>query len=87
MLMRQFARELAGHRVKANLVAPGIVDAGMARVQLQTEPQYAGRAVPLGERQTVDQVAAAFSFLCSSDASNMTGSTLLVDGGASLYAD
>jgi NAD(P)-dependent dehydrogenase (short-subunit alcohol dehydrogenase family) len=89
MLMRQFARELATHRVRANLVAPGIVNAGMARVQLETEPQFAARAtrlVPLGELQTVDQVAAAFSFLCSSDADYMTGSTLLVDGGASLYA-
>jgi NAD(P)-dependent dehydrogenase (short-subunit alcohol dehydrogenase family) len=75
--------------VRANLVAPGIVEAGMARVQLETEPQFAARAtrvVPLGELQTVDQVAAAFSFLCSSDADYMTGSTLLVDGGASLYA-
>ena len=89
MLARQAARELASHGIRANVVAPGIVDAGMARVQLRTEPQYAaraGRVVPLGTLQTAEQVAAAFSFLCSPDADYVTGATLLVDGGASLFA-
>jgi NAD(P)-dependent dehydrogenase (short-subunit alcohol dehydrogenase family) len=89
MLARQAARELAGHRIRANVVAPGIVNAGMARVQLETEPRYAARAsrvIPLGELQTVDQVAGTFSYLCSADADYMTGATVLVDGGASLHA-
>ena len=89
MLARQAARELATYGIRANVVAPGIVDAGMARVQRRTEPQYAARAervIPLNEFQTVEQVAGAFSFLCSADADYMTGSTLLTDGGASLYA-
>ncbi len=89
MVARQAARELAVHRIRANVVAPGIVRAGLAKMQLDTEPQYAARAarvVPLGELQTPDQVADAFSFLCSAGAEYMTGSTLLVDGGASLYA-
>jgi NAD(P)-dependent dehydrogenase (short-subunit alcohol dehydrogenase family) len=71
------------------VVAPGIVRAGLAKRQLETEPQYAARAarvVPLGELQTADQVAGAVAFLCSPDAAYMTGSTLLVDGGASLFA-
>ena len=42
--------------------------------------------VPLGELQTADQVAGAVGFLCSPDAAYMTGSTLLIDGGASLFA-
>jgi NAD(P)-dependent dehydrogenase (short-subunit alcohol dehydrogenase family) len=89
MLARQAARELAPHGIRANVVAPGIVRAGMARRQLETEPQYAARAarvVPLGELQTAEQVAGAVSFLCSPDAAYMTGSTLLIDGGASLFA-
>jgi NAD(P)-dependent dehydrogenase (short-subunit alcohol dehydrogenase family) len=89
MLARQAARELSGHRIRANVVAPGIVNAGMARVQLETEPQFAARAtraIPLGELQTVDQVAGTFSYLCSNDADYMTGATVLVDGGASLHA-
>jgi NAD(P)-dependent dehydrogenase (short-subunit alcohol dehydrogenase family) len=89
MLARQFARELAPHRIRANVVAPGIVRAGLAKHQLETEPQYAARAarvVPLGELQTADQVADAVGILCSPAASYMTGSTFLVDGGCSLFA-
>lgn len=86
---RQAARELAAYGIRSNVVAPGIVRAGLAKTQLETEPQYAARAarvIPLGELQTVDQVAAAFSFLCSVDSEYMTGATLTVDGGASLFA-
>lgn len=88
MLARSMARELAGHRIRVNVVAPGIVFAGMARRQYETDPAYARRAsvvVPLGELGTAEQVAQATAFLCSSEAAYMTGSVLLVDGGASLF--
>jgi NAD(P)-dependent dehydrogenase (short-subunit alcohol dehydrogenase family) len=88
MLARAMARELAPHRIRVNVVAPGIVFAGMARRQFETDPAYARRAsvvVPLGELGTAEQVAKATAFLCSPDAVYMTGSVLLVDGGASLY--
>ncbi len=89
MLSKQFARELAGHAIRSNVVAPGIVRAGMARHQLETEPQYAARAarvVPLGELQEPRSVAAAVAFLASPEADYMTGSKLTVDGGSSLFA-
>ncbi|HEY2438050.1 MAG TPA: SDR family oxidoreductase, partial [Solirubrobacteraceae bacterium] len=88
MLARSMARELAAHRIRVNVVAPGIVHAGMARRQYETDPAYARRAsvvIPLGEMGTAEQVARAVAFLCSPDASYMTGSVLLVDGGASLF--
>jgi NAD(P)-dependent dehydrogenase (short-subunit alcohol dehydrogenase family) len=88
MLARSMARELAAHRIRVNVIAPGIVFAGMARRQYETDPGYARRAsvvVPLGELGTVEQVAQATAFLCSSEAEYMTGSVLLVDGGASLF--
>jgi len=87
MLARSAARELAQHRILVNVLAPGIVDAGMARQQRLTEPQYARRAaqaIPLGEMQTPEQVARAAAFLCGPGGDYMTGSTLLVDGGCSL---
>jgi NAD(P)-dependent dehydrogenase (short-subunit alcohol dehydrogenase family) len=88
MLARSMARELAAHGVRVNVVAPGIVHAGMARRQYETDPAYARRAsvvIPLGEMGTAEQVAQATAFLCSPEAAYMTGSVLLVDGGASLF--
>ncbi len=89
MLARQAARELAVHGIRANLVAPGIVAAGMAKRQYETEPQYRARVdrvIPLGSLQSVASVAGAFSYLCSPDGDYLTGTTLLADGGASLHA-
>ena len=88
MLMRGMARELASEGIRVNAAAPGIVAVGMAKRQWDTEPDYrrrAQKAIPLGFMQPPESVADAFVFL-SSDASNyMTGATLLVDGGCSLY--
>lgn len=87
-IMRGFARELAPRRIRANAIAPGIVAAGMALRQWENEESYrarASKAIPLGYLQPPESVAHAFLFLCSDMASYMTGSVLLVDGGASLY--
>jgi len=87
-LARSFARELATSRIRANVLNPGIVDAGMARLQWDTEPDYrkrASRAIPLGYLQPAESVASALVFLCSTMSDYMTGATLQVDGGASLY--
>ena len=62
MLARSMARELAAHKILVNVIAPGIVNAGLARHQMETEPQYARRVrhvIPLGAPQTVEQVARA----------------------------
>ena len=88
MLMRGMARELAGKGIRVNSIAPGIVGVGMAKRQWDTEPDYrrrAEKAIPLGYMQPPESVADAFLFLCSEASDYMTGSTLLVDGGCSLY--
>lgn len=88
MLARAAARELGPYGVRVNVVAPGIVQAGLAKHQMETEPQYARRAakvIPLGQPQTAEQVAQVTAFLCSEDAAYMTGSVLLADGGCSLF--
>jgi len=88
MLARSMARELATYGIRVNVIAPGIVYAGLAKHQLETEPQYAKRVkgvIPLGDLQTPAQIAQATAFLCSEGASQMTGSVLLIDGGCSLF--
>jgi NAD(P)-dependent dehydrogenase (short-subunit alcohol dehydrogenase family) len=88
MLMRGMARELAPKGIRVNSVAPGIVGVGMARRQWDTEADYrrrAEKAIPLGILQTPESVADAMIFLCSGASDYMTGTTLLVDGGCSLY--
>jgi NAD(P)-dependent dehydrogenase (short-subunit alcohol dehydrogenase family) len=87
-LMRGMARELAPHGIRVNSIAPGIVGVGMAKRQWDTEPDYqrrAEKAIPLGTLQTPESVADAMIFLASDAADYVTGVTLLVDGGCSLY--
>ncbi|MGI8416696.1 MAG: SDR family NAD(P)-dependent oxidoreductase [Nakamurella sp.] len=88
MLAKSMALELAKHRIRVNVVAPGIVDAGMARVQRLTEPDYAARItniIPLEQLQSPEQVAHVAAFISSPAADYITGTTLLADGGASLF--
>ena len=88
MLAKQMARELAVHGIRVNVVAPGIVRAGLAGELLKTDPVYtkrAGKVVPLGEFQTASQVADVVGFLCSPAGEYITGTVLLADGGCSLF--
>ena len=87
-LMRGMARELAAQGIRVNAIAPGIVGVGMAKRQWDMDPDYrrrAEKAIPLGHLQTPESVANGLLFLCSDAADYVTGATLLVDGGCSLY--
>jgi NAD(P)-dependent dehydrogenase (short-subunit alcohol dehydrogenase family) len=87
MMAMVMAQELAEHGVRVNLVAPGIVYAGLSKKLHDADPAFRTRvaaAIPLNEMQTAESVGDAFAFLCSSDSDYMTGSSLLVDGGTSL---
>jgi len=86
-LARNMAQELAPRGIRVNVVAPGIVMAGLSKQVYETDPAYGPRAtaaIPLGEFGTAEQVADAFAFMCGPGSNYMTGSLLLVDGGCSL---
>jgi len=87
-ISRGIARELATKKIRSNIISPGIVNIGMAAKQWRDEPDYrqrAQRAIPLGNLQEPISVAYGIEFLLSEKSSYMTGSNLLIDGGASLY--
>ncbi|MFO1501722.1 MAG: SDR family oxidoreductase [Verrucomicrobiota bacterium] len=87
MLVKVMAQELAAHQITCNLVAPGIVYAGLSRAIYDRDELYRRRAnqtIPLRRLCSTEEVAGAFLYLASVDAAYTTGTTILVDGGASL---
>ncbi|MDB5422801.1 MAG: short-chain dehydrogenase [Phenylobacterium sp.] len=89
MLTRAVAREEGRYGIRANTVAPGIIDAGIGeRVQgkVFTPEVWADqkRRVPLQRFGQAADVAEAVAFLASPRSSYISGQTLVVDGGLHL---
>jgi NAD(P)-dependent dehydrogenase (short-subunit alcohol dehydrogenase family) len=82
ILTRTIAVEYATRGIRANCVAPGVIDAGLT--DTVTDQAERGELValhPMDRMGTVDEVAEAVVWLASTAASFTTGSTLRVDGG------
>jgi meso-butanediol dehydrogenase / (S,S)-butanediol dehydrogenase / diacetyl reductase len=84
---RALALETAGRNIRANCVCPGVIDTPLTRSFLEgdaaaeLEREFA-EVAPLGRMGTPSEVASCIAFLSSDDASFVTGSAMLVDGGA-----
>jgi 3-oxoacyl-[acyl-carrier protein] reductase len=82
-LTKSWALELAPRKIRVNAVAPGYVETDMTAVHLG-DPETRENALsrhPLGRLGNVKDVANLVKFLCSDDASFITGQSLNVSGG------
>jgi 3-oxoacyl-[acyl-carrier protein] reductase len=78
---KSLARELGSRGVRANVVAPGYVKSRLTDVLPEEATQSMLANTPLGRLGEPEDVARAVRFLCSDEASYITGEVLLVDGG------
>jgi 3-oxoacyl-[acyl-carrier protein] reductase len=80
-LTRACAVELAPRGIRVNAVAPGWVDTDMTAGTPDDLRATYLRGVPLGRYARPDEIATAILFLAGDEASGITGTTLVVDGG------
>lgn len=82
---KALARELGPTGVTVNAVTPGAVDTDIRVGSTPDQEVQIASTIPVGRTATTDEVAAAILFLCSEDASYLTGVTLDVNGGSHLH--
>lgn len=87
MLMKSIAQEVAAERIRVNAVAPGAVRTPINKQAWATPEAYAQlmRLVPNKRIGEPDDIARAVTWLASDDSDYITGATLYVDGGMTLY--
>lgn len=87
LLMQSLAQELAAERIRVNAVAPGAIRTPINRAAWDRPEAMAGllKLIPYGRIGEPPDVASAVLFLASDLSDYMTGTTLFVDGGMSLY--
>jgi glucose 1-dehydrogenase len=87
LLMETAARELADKRIRVVNIAPGAITTPINKFVLDDpEAEHAVESeIPLGRMGRPEEIAAVVAWVASDQASYVTGTTIVVDGGMSLY--
>jgi glucose 1-dehydrogenase len=88
-LTRTFALEYAAKGIRVNAIGPGATITPINRAWVDDPEKRAAveRHIPLARAGTSEEMAAVTAFLASDEAAYITGQTLFVDGGLTLFAD
>lgn len=84
-LTRALSREVASRGIRINAVAPGPTDTPLMRSIPDEWISSLEKAIPLGRLARPEEVAAAVRFLASDEASYVTGSVLVANGGSYFF--
>ena len=87
LLMKSLAQEVAPWRIRVNSICPGAIRTPINRAAWETDSAYADllRLIPYKRIGEPDDVARLAVWLCSDEADYITGASLFVDGGMTLY--
>ena len=87
LMMKSIAQEVAPWRIRVNAIAPGAIRTPINRAAWETPEAYADlmRLIPYKRIGEPEDIARAAVWLASDEADYLTGTTLYVDGGMTLY--
>jgi len=88
-LTRTLALEYGGENIRVNGIGPGatVTPINRAWVDDPEKAEMVTSHIPLGRAGTADEMGGVACFLASDDAAYITGQTIFVDGGLTLFAD
>ena len=88
-LTRTLALEYADRGIRVNAVGPGatVTPINRAWIDDPEKKEQVEQHIPMGRAGTSEEMGAVAAFLCSDEAAYITGQTLYVDGGLTLYPD
>jgi glucose 1-dehydrogenase len=89
MMMKSLAQEVAPKRIRVNAIAPGAIKTAINRAAWET-PEALERLlklIPYGRIGEAEDIGKAAVWLASDESDYVTGTTLYVDGGMTLYPE
>ena len=81
LFTKSLAKEMAPSKIRVNGIAPGVIDTKMNSFLSKEDRQNLEEEIPLGRFGLPEEIGRVAAFLCSEDASYITGEIIKVDGG------